>query len=83
MGGEDDRPVIWLDEAAQNAEKVWICVNCSYAMPHEPTIPLLEDLCMLWGSRMVLKRTTEATQAEGASESLKIQSKPTEFQLIA
>lgn len=79
MGGEDDRPIIWLDEEAQNAEKVWICVNCSFATPHEPSIPLLEDLCMLCGSRMVLKRTIEAAQAEGASEPLNLQSKLTEF----
>lgn len=79
MGGEDDRQIIWLDEAAQNAEKVWICVNCSYAVPHEPTIPLIKDLCMLCGSRMVLKRTIETAKAEGASEPLKTQSKLTEF----
>jgi len=79
MGGGNERQIVWLDEEAQEADRVWICLECLYAVPHEATVPLFPDVCMRCGSRMVKQRTIEDTQAEASSKSEATQSKLTEF----
>lgn len=79
MGGDNGREIIWLDEETQQADRVWICLECLYATAHDPDVPELADRCMLCGSRMVLKRTIEAAQAEGSASPLSTQSKLTQF----
>jgi uncharacterized paraquat-inducible protein A len=79
MGGGNGRQIVWLDEKAQEADQVWICLECTYAVPHEATVPLFPDVCMRCGSRMVRQRTLEAAQAEASSTSESTQSKLTKF----
>jgi rRNA maturation endonuclease Nob1 len=75
MSGETERQIVWLDEEAQEADRVWICVGCTYAVSHEATMPLFADVCLRCGSRMIKKRTLEETSSKPETT----QSELTEF----